>query len=41
MIFTDLTGQMNLTLHTPNDTPNERPVFIPIKETKDGFELLK
>ena len=41
MIFTDLSGQMNLTLHTPNDTPNERPVFIPIKETKDGFELLK
>ena len=40
MIFTDLSGQMRLTLHTPNKTPNERPVFLPIRETDDGFELI-
>lgn len=41
MLFNDLSGKMHLTLHTPNDTPNERPIFIPIKETNSGFELIK
>ncbi len=40
MIFADLTGTLNLTLHSPNDTPNERPVFMPIIETDDGFEFI-
>lgn len=41
MLFSEFSGQMNLTLHTPNDTPNERPIFIPIRETDTGFELIK
>lgn len=32
MIFRDLTGQLRLTLHTPNDHLEERPFFYPIHE---------
>lgn len=32
MIFTTFEGQRMLTLHTPNKTPLERPIFIPITE---------
>ncbi|MBM7573480.1 glycoside hydrolase family 43 protein [Aquibacillus albus] len=32
MIFRDLQGQLMLTLHSPNKTPLERPIFIPIKD---------
>jgi arabinan endo-1,5-alpha-L-arabinosidase len=35
MIFRDLHGGLMLTIHTPNKTPNERPIFIPIEE-RDG-----
>ncbi|WP_277678107.1 glycoside hydrolase family 43 protein [Gracilibacillus dipsosauri] len=35
MLFHDLENRLHLTLHSPNKTPNERPVFIPINE-KDG-----
>lgn len=37
MIFTDLEGNLNFTYHTPNDTPNERPVIKKISK----FDLLK
>ena len=30
MIFTDLTGKSNFVYHSPNETPNERPFYIPI-----------
>ena len=30
MIFRTLDGQYMLTLHSPNNTPRERPIFIPI-----------
>ncbi|MCK9548374.1 MAG: glycoside hydrolase family 43 protein [Sphaerochaeta sp.] len=35
MIFKTLDGQLMLTYHAPNNTPHERPVFIPIVE-RDG-----
>jgi beta-xylosidase len=38
MIFRDFKGQLYMTLHTPNDTPNERAKFIPISE--DGSQLV-
>ncbi len=30
MIFTDLNGMGNFVYHSPNETPNERPFYIPI-----------
>lgn len=35
MIFKTFAGDVMLALHTPNTTPDERPVFIPLEE-KDG-----
>jgi len=35
MIFRDLHGNLMLTLHSPNNTPKERPHFFPLEE-KDG-----
>ncbi|WP_163580703.1 glycoside hydrolase family 43 protein [Gracilibacillus saliphilus] len=32
MLFHDLQGQLHLTLHSPNKTPNERPIFIRMEE---------
>lgn len=37
MIFTDFQGNLNFTYHTPNDTPNERPVIKKISK----FDLIK
>ena len=39
MIFADNEGKLFLTLHSPNQTPLERPAFYPIRETADGIEL--
>ena len=30
MIFTDLNGNINFVYHSPNETPNERPFYLPI-----------
>lgn len=30
MIFTDLNGKINFVYHSPNETPNERPFYLPI-----------
>jgi beta-xylosidase len=40
MVFRTLAGRLMMTLHTPNQTPNERPVFIPLEETDDGFRVV-
>lgn len=40
MIFETFDGQKMLTLHTPNKTPLERPIFIPITE-RDGAIRVK
>lgn len=39
MIFTDRDGQLHLTLHTPNRTPDERAHFFPLQETMSGLAL--
>lgn len=38
MIFRDLNGQMRLSIHMPNNTPDERPIFLPVRETENGIE---
>ncbi|MGI5899947.1 MAG: glycoside hydrolase family 43 protein [Christensenellales bacterium] len=40
MVFADKTGQLYLTIHTPNKTPNERPIFLKLKETAEGFSII-
>ncbi|QGH35865.1 family 43 glycosylhydrolase [Gracilibacillus salitolerans] len=35
MLFHDLEGRLHLTLHSPNKTPDERPIFIEMEEN-DG-----
>lgn len=32
MLFHDLKNELHLTLHSPNQTPNERPIFIRLEE---------
>lgn len=39
MIFKDLNGQLMLTLHCPNISYEEKPVFFKIKETEDSIEI--
>lgn len=40
MLFRDLRGQLRLAIHTPNQTPNERPVFLPVEETANGIRVM-
>ena len=35
MLFRTFDGRLMLTIHTPNQTPNERPVFLPVREEDD------
>lgn len=37
MVFRTFTGRLMLSIHTPNDTPNERPIFVPIREQDGGL----
>ncbi len=39
MIFKGLDGALRLAIHTPNHTPEERPIFLPVNETAEGFVL--
>lgn len=39
MIFRTIEGELKLALHSPNDTPNERPLFVPVAERGDTLEL--
>ena len=39
MIFRDLTGQLYLTLHTPNEHLKEHPCFIPLVEKADSLAV--
>lgn len=41
MIFRALDGRLFVTFHSPNMTPNERPVFVEIEEAGDGIRLKK
>ncbi|MGI6669746.1 MAG: glycoside hydrolase family 43 protein [Acetivibrionales bacterium] len=40
MIFTSYDGRLMLSIHSPNDTPNERAVFLELRETDDGLEIV-
>lgn len=39
MVFRDFDGQLYLALHHPNSTPDERPQFIPLRETDVSVEI--
>lgn len=39
MIFTGLDGELYLTLHCPNNQPNERPAFFKIEETEESLKI--
>ena len=39
MIFKDLNNKLRLTLHCPNDTEYEKPVFYDLKETEDTLVI--
>ncbi len=39
MVFRALDGQLYLTMHTPNESPNERPIFKKIKETQNTLTI--
>jgi len=36
MVFRTFAGELMLTIHTPNRTPNERPIFLRLTEAADG-----
>ena len=40
MLFRTLEGGLMLALHTPNAVGQERAKFLPVRETKDGLELV-
>jgi hypothetical protein len=39
MIFRTFNGRLMLTFHSPNQTPDERPVFAELEETGDNLQL--
>ncbi len=39
MIFRDLEGGLRLALHAPNRTPEERPLFLRLRDLEDRLEL--
>lgn len=39
MVFRTLEGQLKLTLHSPNDTPLERPLFFDLEEENDTLRI--
>jgi arabinan endo-1,5-alpha-L-arabinosidase len=41
MIFKTFEGQLMLTFHTPNQSPNERPVFMPLKDEDGRLTVVK
>ena len=41
MLFRTEDGQLMLTLHSPNQSPRERPVFYPMRETGDRVERME
>ncbi|MDA3846354.1 MAG: hypothetical protein PF505_07405 [Vallitaleaceae bacterium] len=39
MIFKDKQDRLLLTIHTPNETPCERAIFIELTELEDGIAI--
>lgn len=40
MVFRSFDGQLFLALHRPNATPDERPQFIPLRESETSLEIV-
>jgi len=38
MVFSTHDGSLYLAIHTPNKTPNERPIFVGLRETNEGLQ---
>lgn len=41
MIFHAFDGQLMLTFHRPNPSPDERPYFVPIRETQTTLKIIE
>lgn len=41
MLFRDMAGTLRLSIHSPNRTPNERPIFLPVEECEHGIAMRK
>lgn len=41
MLFRTWEGQLMLTVHGPNQTPHERPIFLPVQEQGDRLQIIK
>lgn len=41
MLFRDLNGELKLTLHCPNISLQEKPVFFSVEETEDSLQIIK
>ena len=41
MLFRDLDGDLRLSIHAPNHTPDERPIFLPVEEIADSLKVKK
>ena len=39
MLFRDFTGRLQMTLHHPNESPHERPMWLEVIEQHDGLAL--
>lgn len=39
MIFRTFDGELMFTIHSPNKTPNERPLFVPIVEQQEKLKI--
>ena len=41
MLFSDLQGQLRMSLHTPNHPPMERPIFLTAELTTHGIQIVQ
>lgn len=41
MLFLDIYSRLTLALHAPNKTPDERPLFLRIRDAGDHLEIIK
>jgi arabinan endo-1,5-alpha-L-arabinosidase len=39
MLFEDFNGRLRMTFHRPNQTPDERPMWLEVVETSDGIAI--
>jgi arabinan endo-1,5-alpha-L-arabinosidase len=40
MVFRTFDGQLLLAYHRPNPSPDERPYFVPLRETESSLEII-